>query len=82
MVDLLKIVLGEHAWDFSAAEKVVDVFEERLVDHVILGEDEAYLLVFEGCHLHNFEDVFSELGLAVILSDLNLLKLALADHTA
>lgn len=82
MVDFLEIIFGEHTWNFSAAEQVVDVLEERFVDHVIFREDEAYLLVFEGCHFHDLEDVFSELCLTVILSDLDLLKLALADHAA
>ena len=82
MVDFLKVVLGEHAWDFSAAEQVVDVLEERFLDHVILREDEANLLVLEGSHLHDLEDVFSELCFTVILSDFDLLKPALADHAS
>ncbi len=48
LVDFLQVVFSEHAGDLPAAEEVVDVFQEGLVDHMVLGEDEANRVVLEG----------------------------------
>lgn len=81
LVYLFQVVLGEHAWDLATAEQIVDVFEERLVDHMVFGEDEADLLILEGSQFHYLEDILAELDLAVIFSYLNLLQLALTHNS-
>jgi hypothetical protein len=73
LVDLLKIIFTEHARNLSAAEKIVDVFEEGLINHMILREHEIYLTVLEHSTLHDLENILSELEFTIIFANLNLL---------
>lgn len=73
LVDLLKIIFTEHTRNFTTAEKIIDVFQERLINHMVFREHEVYLTVLECSTLHNLEDILSELQLAIVFTDLYLL---------
>ena len=49
VVDLFQMFLGEHAGYFTTAQEVIDVLEEGFIDHMVLREYEANLLIFKGC---------------------------------
>ena len=79
---LFKIVLGKHAWNLSTTKKIIDIFQEGFIDHMILRENEAYLLVFKCSQLHYPKDILSELVPTIVLSDLDLFNLALTNYSS